>query len=121
MLEQVVKCRFVGCYTAMMGRPGDLSYEFNRFGQLVEVPISVAIKVQLLKPADTFDAIGFDPDDLKKYWNCATHHLASQGFRDKKKLAMLLTGFLEPEQVPVEIPIVAPVGHEEEEINNYNA
>lgn len=79
--------RFVGTHTEIF----DTAFSFKRFGQLVEIPDALAQDAiahgAALLPVAKFDSLGFTADELKRYWNPATHKNAPVDFTAKRNAA----------------------------------
>lgn len=77
---------FVGTQAAIMDTP----FQFDRFGQRVEMPDQLAAeKIQdvPLIPAADFDAIGFTNSELSAYSDPETWRSAPESFLSKQRAA----------------------------------
>ena len=80
---------FLGAYSEVLGA----GIKLTRFGQRVDLPPDLADETKVAGglpciPAEQFDAIGFTPDELQKYWAAATHENAPPEFLGKKAQAL---------------------------------
>jgi hypothetical protein len=80
---------FVGAFSEVLGA----GIKLDRFGQRVELPPDLADETKLdgglpCIPAESFDALGFTAEELRKYAKAATHENAPAEFLAKKKQAL---------------------------------
>jgi hypothetical protein len=102
--------RFVGTSCEIWDTP----YKFTRFGQLVDMPDDLAKSAiasgAALMPASDFDALGFAPDELKKYAKVPSHAKAPASFLSKRDAAWVKLHAPTPVAVPTPTPVpTAPV------------
>jgi hypothetical protein len=80
---------FLGAFSEVLGA----GIKLTRFGQRVELPSEIADETKLRGglpciPADQFDAIGFTPEELRKYGPAAAQENAPADFAAKKQQAL---------------------------------
>lgn len=78
---------FLGTYALFEG--------LNRFGQRIELSPEAAKETKHPRglpaiPAEEFDALGFSPEELRKFGPAETHANAPAEFLEKKKRALEL-------------------------------
>lgn len=79
---------FLGTYTEIYGHA-----RLTDFGQRVDLPEEIAKDAIAgdcaMIPAEEFDAIGFTPDELRKFAKASSHGNAPAEFLEKKKQALV--------------------------------
>ena len=80
---------FLGAYSEVLGA----GIKLTRFGQRVDLPPEIADETKVAGglpciPAEQFDALGFTPDELRKYCPVAAHENAPPEFLAKKAQAL---------------------------------
>lgn len=80
---------FLGAYSEVLGA----GIKLTRFGQRVELPEELAAETKHPRglpcvPVEAFDAIGFTPEELKKFGAAQSHENAPPEFLEKKRLAL---------------------------------
>ncbi len=80
---------FLGAYSEVLGA----GIKLTRFGQRVELPPELAEQTSHPRglpciPAADFDALGFTPEELRKFGPAASHEHATAEFLAKKSAAL---------------------------------